>query len=168
MKLRPFDKKDLDEVLDLFRETVHAINAADYSPEQLDAWAPERPDKHAWEERLTSSSSFVVETGGRIVGFGNLTAEGRVDTLYVHKNSQKEGIGAAIIMRLIAEAKSKRMRRIDTFASITARPFFEKEGFTVEREYERKRNGISFVNYVMALELPPAEERDDEEGEGET
>ena len=38
--LTPCPPDQLDAVLDLFWETVHTINAQDYTPDQLDAWAP--------------------------------------------------------------------------------------------------------------------------------
>jgi hypothetical protein len=40
IQLRPLKKIDLLQCIILFQNTVHAVNANDYSPEQLDAWAP--------------------------------------------------------------------------------------------------------------------------------
>ena len=43
--LRSYCPADLDTIERLFYETVHTVNAADYSPEQLDAWAPGQIDR---------------------------------------------------------------------------------------------------------------------------
>ena len=44
MILRSYISADLDELLTLFYETVHTVNARDYTPQQLDAWADGAPD----------------------------------------------------------------------------------------------------------------------------
>ena len=36
--IRTFQKEDLDQVLQLFYETVHTVNAKDYNELQLQAW----------------------------------------------------------------------------------------------------------------------------------
>ena len=46
--LRDYTPADLEAVLTLFYETVHTVNAGDYSSAQLDAWAPRVPDRVAW------------------------------------------------------------------------------------------------------------------------
>lgn len=38
---------------------------------------------------------------------------------------------------------------VDTHASITARPFFEKRGYRVEKEHVVVRHGVRLSNYVM-------------------
>ena len=165
MRLRRFEKADIHDVLSLFHETVHTVNAADYSREQLDAWAPVSPNEKEWVERLTTTSSLVVERDGKIVGFGNITADGEVDTLYVHKDAQHKGIGAAILMRLVAEAKSRGIREIRTFASITSRPFFEKQGFFVQRHHTVTRDGISLENVLMTMPVLPSDGVEEEQDE---
>ncbi len=164
LTLRPFAADDLDAVMRLFRETVHAINATDYTPQQLEAWAPARPDGAAWLERMKNSVSFVVEKGGAVVGFGNMTHEGKLDTLYVGAKVQKQGVGGAILARLIAEARRLQRKTIHTEASITARPFFEKHGFTTEREMRKERNGLSFRTFYMTKEVVNGDADDDDTG----
>lgn len=39
--IRTFQKGDLEQVLQLFYETIHTVNAKDYNLLQLQAWAPE-------------------------------------------------------------------------------------------------------------------------------
>lgn len=42
MHIRPYRSSDCPALAELFYQTVHAVNARDYSPEQLDAWADGR------------------------------------------------------------------------------------------------------------------------------
>ena len=44
------------------------------------------------------------------------------------------------------------MEKITTYASITAKPFFEKRGYKVVKERQVERQGIFLTNYVMIKE----------------
>jgi len=83
-----YNESMLDEMLRLFYNTVHTVNAKDYNQEQLENWAPETIDKKKWEERLTNNVCFVNICNKQITGFGELSEEGGIDTMYVHKNHQ--------------------------------------------------------------------------------
>lgn len=77
MKIRRYEPGDLWQITALFYDTVHAVNAADYAPEQLDAWADGAPDLDRWNGSLLAHHSLVaVEGRDLIVGFGVST--GRV------------------------------------------------------------------------------------------
>ena len=71
--IRTFQKEDLDQVLQLFYETVHTVNAKDYNELQLQAWAPERLDRENWLQSLEKNISYVADHKGVIVGFGIIT-----------------------------------------------------------------------------------------------
>ena len=75
MQIRRYDPADLDEVVKLFYNTVHIVNAADYTPKQLDAWAPKTMDTSKWAVSLARNSAFVAVEDG-IIGFGDITADG--------------------------------------------------------------------------------------------
>ncbi len=161
MKLRDYRRDDLEDVLALFYEAVHAIDSKDFTSAQLDAWAPREPDRVLWQDRLSNSSTFVAEHKDRIVGFGNVTLLGLIDTLYVHKDMQKSGVGGALLMRLIAEAKSRGLKTVQADVNATALPFFEKQGFAVRRNLVKTHKDVTFSNYVMEMDIP---EDDDKEG----
>ena len=63
MQIRPYDKSDAEAIVTLFHDTVHRVCAADYTPEQLRAWAPEIPDAAVWHERMAQGHTLVVEIG---------------------------------------------------------------------------------------------------------
>lgn len=66
----------LDEMLRLFYNTVHTVNAKDYNVEQLNNWAPVAIDKTKWQERLANNVCLVSICNDQIVGFGELSKEG--------------------------------------------------------------------------------------------
>ena len=147
MWIRRYEPEDLGQITALFYDTVHAVNAADYAPEQLDAWADGAPDLDRWNGSLLAHHSLVaVEDGGLIVGFGDIDGAGYLDRLYVHKDRQGLGIATALCDRLERAVDAP---VLTTHTSITARPFFEGRGYRVLREQRVERHGVRMTNYVM-------------------
>ena len=149
MNMRSYKPEDAIALALLFTETVHSINAADYSPEQLAAWAPDPPDVDDWRRRLSERIAFVAEDDSEIVGFGTLESNGHLDHLYVHRCFQRQGVATALLQCIEQDAISRGLTRIFTEASITARPFFERAEFRLIASQEIDHNGISFTNYRM-------------------
>ncbi|MCM0623785.1 GNAT family N-acetyltransferase [Lysinibacillus sp. OL1_EC] len=148
---------DLEEILQLFYETVHSVNAKDYSQAQLEAWAPLaiQPVKVAtWQKTLRHNKTYVARKHHQIVGFGDMTMEGYLDRLYVHKDFQGQGIASAIVDLLEADAKKLGLTHIYTDASLTARPFFERKGYQIMQTQTVERQGISLTNVSMVKLLP--------------
>ena len=154
IELKAFQASDVDAVVSLFTQTVHAVNAQDYSEGQLHAWAPKDPDKAAWIDRLEGQYTQLAWQDGKLLGFGTLTDKGLVDFLFIHHRHQREGLASLICLRLEFEAYQKGISRLYTEASITARPFFEKMGFRVMFPQEKEVRGVPLRNYVMEKDLP--------------
>lgn len=146
MIIRQYNSSDLKYIADLFYETVHTINAKDYTRSQLDAWATGHIDLDRWNESLSSHYSLVAIEDGIIVGFGDMDPSGYLDRLYVHKDYQHQGIGSALCDKLESAFS---VPKITTHASITARPFFLHRGYHVVKEQQVIRSGISLTNYIM-------------------
>ena len=144
MLIRQYAPSDCRELTKLFYNTVHQINAKDYTEEQLDAWATGEVNLEQWNQSLLEHYSLVAVDNGVITGFGDIDKTGYLDRLYVHKDYQGQGIATAICDALEKTAP----RGITVHASITARAFFEKRGYQVLREQQVERRGISLTNYV--------------------
>ena len=154
MFLRPFRPSDKRQLQQLFYDTVHAVNGSDYTPEQLDVWAPLEPDREAWS-RLDTQHCFVVESQKLIVGFASLEKDGEVDMLYVHKDFQGRGIAKTLLKQLERLARKSELPEMTTQASITARGFFESMGFKLISEQRKSLRGLEFLNFRMAKPLLP-------------
>ena len=149
MILRRYTKTDCAELVELFYETVHTVNAKDYTREQLDAWATGNVNLEAWNKSFQVNHTVVAELDGKIVGFGDMDETGYLDRLYVHKDYQRRGVATAICDAL---EQNTNAAEFTTHASITARPFFEKRGYTVVREQQVERRGELLTNFVMRKE----------------
>lgn len=148
MILREYRPEDCQELTELFYNTVHKINVRDYTKEQLDVWAPEKADLEKWDRSLQAHFSIVAIQDGRIVGFGDMDETGYLDRLYVHAEYQGRGIGTALCDQLERAVQGN----IETYASITARPFFERRGYQAVKKQQVERQGIYLTNFVMTKE----------------
>ena len=152
--IRDYEAGDAPEIVRLFFETVRSVTRANYSDEQLEAWAPGVPDPEEWHARMAGRRTLVAEEGGEVVGFAELEYDGRLDMLYVRKDAVGRGVGRRLYEAVEREARGQGLGWIFTEASITARPFFEQQGFRVVREQIVSRRGVSMANFVMERELP--------------
>ena len=96
MTIRRYRSEDCRRLTELFYDTVHSVNARDYAPEQLDAWATGQPDLEAWDRSLHAHESFVAEENGVIIGFGDIDQSGYLDRLFVDKDHQGRGVATAL------------------------------------------------------------------------
>ena len=81
MIVRKYKETDCRETAALFYETVHNVNRRDYSRRQCEAWAPEKRNLTAWNERFLRHFSFVAVEDGKIIGFGDIDDDGYLDRL---------------------------------------------------------------------------------------
>ncbi len=148
--IRPYQPLDCPKLARLFYETVHIVNAADYTSAQLDAWAPGWVDEAAWNDSFLQHTTLVAEKDGVILGFGDMDKTGYLDRLYVHHAHQHEGI-ATMICNALEQAVAAPY--YTTHASITAKPFFEQRGYHVEAKQTVVRHGVDLVNFVMKKQI---------------
>jgi len=149
MQVRVFQPDDAEELVALFRDTVRRVNCRDYGPEQILAWAPDVMDVDRWRQRFLDHHTLVAVLPGQVAGFGNLAETGHVDCFYVHADHQGKGIGRALLTALEDHARQRQIARLFTEASITARPFFERLGFTIVQQQTVESRGVLFVNFQM-------------------
>lgn len=149
MHIRLFEERDAEQIAQLFHDTIREINRRDYSPSQVAAWAPDDIYFRDWVAVCSQQITYVADDHGVIAGFGELESNGHIGCFYCHKNYQRCGVGKQIYQEIEAKAIALNLTQLVTEASITARPFFEKMGFSVVREQEVYCRGEQFKNYVM-------------------
>ena len=147
LSIRIYQSSDGKELAELFYNTIHAVNAEDYTEEQLNVWAAGSADLKRWNESLSANITYVAVKDDVIVGFGDIDHTGYLARLFVHKDYQREGIASAICDQLEQAVQG---RKIITHASITAKPFFEKRGYKVVKEQRAQRQGMYLTNYLMS------------------
>lgn len=153
LNIRYFQSADALEIMRLFYDTVHNINARDYTPEQIEAWAPAIPDEMRWHERLRANFTYVAEAGGQMVGFSELERSGRIQTLYVHHQHVSMGIGSRLMSEMETRARQLGARRLTVESSLSAYPFFQRRGFRLVRAQDVDLRGVTLRNFIMERAL---------------
>ncbi|SBW01676.1 Acetyltransferase GNAT family [uncultured Eubacteriales bacterium] len=153
MTFRDYESSGCALMAKLFYDTVHTVNAKDYTNEQLKAWATGNVDLEAWNRSFLAYNTLIAEIDGTIVGFADMDDTGYLDRLFVHKDFQRRGVAYVLVTELEQRARNSGLSRFETYASITAKPFFERQGYTVEKENKAIRNGIVLLNYKMVKRI---------------
>jgi putative acetyltransferase len=157
--LRPYHPDDAPALLARFRDTIRRVNCRDYAPHQIAAWASDEIDVADWSSRFVGRFVVVAEQAGQPVGFAELEANGHLDRFYVSADCQGQGVGREMISAIVCEADRRGLERLFVEASLTARPFFERQGFTHLATQVVSLRGVEFVNERMERLLPPAGRR---------
>ena len=151
--IRSYRSADAQSLADIFYDSIHQVAVEHYSPAQVNAWAP-LPRQYAdWQQRFAAKPPFVAELAGVIVGFMTLEHNGHIDWTYTHHAYQRQGIASALYRHLEAEARRQDIARLFVEASHLARPFFDKQGFSVIRQNEVPIRGQVLVNWHMHKHL---------------
>lgn len=137
----------------LFQKTVHEVCKKDYSPEQLKAWAPESIEAALWEKRFLSSYTLVAVEDNRILGFANLESSGNIDMFYTAADTQGKGVGKFLFSEILKVAYDRKLKKLTSDVSLTAKPFFLSRGFEVDEVYQKERAGVVFTNTLMSKKL---------------
>jgi len=66
---------------------------------------------------------------GKAVGTGRLLPDGHIGRMAVLREHRAQGVGGAILVRLIAEARHRGMREVVLSAQTQALAFYRKHGF---------------------------------------
>ena len=142
--VRNYRSSDCEKVAELFYETVHTVNAENYTAEQLFAWAKDERQLQTRKNDFIKQHTLIAEIDGNIVGFGSMTDAGCLDLLYIHKDFQRKGLATKLCDEL-----ERGFSVVVTQASVTAKPFFEKRGYSVMTGQTVERSGVKLKNYKM-------------------
>ena len=152
--IRPYAPDDARATLDVFLAAIRVTAAADYTPEQVAAWAPDDVDLTAWAHRRAARPTVVAEVDGRVVGFTDVDPDGYVDMMFVDPAVGRTGVASALLAWAYDAAVRDGASTLTTHASLTARPFFEAHGFVVTAEQHPVRRGVTLTNFAMSRRLP--------------
>ncbi len=149
MEVRKFRKGEEKELWKLFYNTVHNVNIQDYDKTQIASWAPDDLDINVAIQKFREIDPFVAIQEGKIVGYADIQADGYIDHFYCHHEFQGQGVGSALFTALEEEARANGILEMFSNVSITARPFFEDMGFSVEKEQVLQMRDQQLKNYRM-------------------
>lgn len=152
--IRTATLEDIPELNQLYQGTVLYINRKDYSIEEVEDWASCGNDlKHIAD--LVNNLYFIVAENekSQIVGFASIRKDGYLHSMFIHKDYQRQGIASLLYHDIESFAYKNNIQLIFSEVSITAKGFFEKQGFKVDEEQMRRANKLYLRNYKMSKNL---------------
>ena len=149
VSIRRATRADLQAITGLFQQAVLKATASDYDYHQRRAWAVRGDNPERWKTKVDTLHFLLAEQRKQLVGFGGIDTRGYLDLLYVHYNYQRKGIATCLLDALEAWARQQVLTMITTDASLTARPFFEHQGYRATKEQQKALGDVILVNYRM-------------------
>ena len=87
------------------------------------------------------------------MGFMTLDDDGYIDLAFVAPAHQRRGIGGRLYARIETLAREAGIERLHSQASYLVRGLFERRGWTVIREQQIERAGVTLTNFAMEKRL---------------
>lgn len=156
MSIRLFQDENLLDAIAIFRDAVWNIASKDYTDEQCRAWAGDRQansstveERQRFQHMLSRGMTLVAEDQQGAVAFGQLDPADHINLLYCCARGKGQGFATQILTALEAEAVRQQVEALHTEASLTARGFFEKQGYIVIEQEEVTRRGVQLSRFKM-------------------
>lgn len=161
LTIRPLRAEDGPQAARVFFDAVREGMREHYTEAQRRAWAGDAPDPEGWRGRLWGVEGFAAEEDGRLVGFmtlggaGHITigGAGYIDLAFVAPSALGRGVGWRLYRAVEAKARELGASMLTTEASRMARPFFERQGWSVVAEQVVVIRGVVLTNHRMRKAL---------------
>ena len=147
--IRRYREREETALFDIYYSAIHLVASRDYTPEQVEAWAPRSLDPELWRRKIRDINPFVAEADGQLAGYADLQANGYIDHFFVSGARPREGIGAQLMRHLLNEAQRLGLAELTSDVSRTAQPFYEPFGFYVVEQRSRELRGVVIPNALM-------------------
>lgn len=153
LSIRPWEPSDATALSALYEASVRALGARDYDPAQVDAWASLTPSAEALDRRMSDGRTRLVGVMGDIAGFIDVEANGHIDLLYVSPAAAGLGVARSLLEAAEALATLSGLSRLYAEASETARPVFDRLGYSVIARRDFEVAGVPIHNWAVEKSL---------------
>lgn len=133
----------------IFAETIKLTNAGDYSAIQIEAWIAHGSDPDLWQQKINEHYFIKAVSGNKIAGFASLGPDGYVDLLFTNREHQRKGIATKLMVQIENKSRELGITTITAEISITALPFFSKNGFVIREKQQKRIKNTVLENYRM-------------------
>ena len=131
--VRRAEHKDAGGIIQAHRRSIRELCAADYTPEQIEAWAGRNFKEELWRATIDKDFVWVVsDASPAIYGFGHLQEkEGAayIAGLYFVPELKGKGFGREIFSLMVAECQKRSLAKLKLHSTKTALAFYQHLGF---------------------------------------
>lgn len=153
LSVRPYQSSDAATLSALYEASVRSLGARCYSAAQIDAWASLTPTPESLDGRMQDGRTRLVALTQDIAGFIDVEADGHIDLLYVAPAAAGLGVARTLLETAEALAPLSGANRLYAEASETARPVFERLGFSVVARRDFQVAGVAIHNWAVEKRL---------------
>jgi putative acetyltransferase len=130
-RIRRYVAGEESSLFDSYFTAIHLVASHDYTPEQVQAWAPRDLDVDLWARKMREINPVVADLNGDLVGYADVQSNGYIDHFFVSGKHPRRGVGSHLMKKIIAEAASLGIPLLTSDVSRTAQPFFPRFGFVI-------------------------------------
>ena len=152
MQIRRFRNSDAVELASMHRGTIRVINKKDYTKQQIKVWATASAKRWKDNAKAKNSTIFVALNKNKLIGFIQLKGS-EVNALYVHKNYIGREVGKRLLKKLEETAYKKSIRKLICISTITAKDFYNKQGYKTIKKTKYKIGNQKLTVYKMGKNL---------------
>lgn len=151
--IRRYRAGEESSLFDVYFTAIHLVASHDYTPEQVQAWAPRDLDVDLWAGKMREINPFVADLNGEIVGYADVQSNGYIDHFFVSGKHPRRGIGSLLMKKILSEAASLSIPLLTSNVSRTAQPFFQRFGFVILEKRNPEIRGIVVPNAMMCRQM---------------
>lgn len=151
MNIRHYRESDSEDHIEILNESIRGIASADYSEEEIEAWANNDPQDVKLEE---SRVRFIAQENGEVIGFSEYDEEMEELTgLYVKPGFTGQRVGKKLLEKAERHAKKSNIEKLSCTSTITAKKFYQRNGYEILEETTHEMNDQDLKVYIMEKEL---------------
>jgi len=151
MEIRLVRDADYPAIARLRRQTIRNVNSKDYEEEVIDNWSA-KVGVLGFRKSADTCKRWVAVEEDRIIGFCEHTFECELSRIYVHKDHLRKGVGSRLLEVAEASLEKQGCKEIRLESTVTAKDFYEKNGYKVIRKTLYKGNEKEPI-YKMSKKL---------------
>jgi putative acetyltransferase len=154
MTIRRATIDDADAICDVHVRSIRGLCAADYTPEQIEAWAGrKKPELYSRAMSEGGETMFVaIDDAGRIVGFAAFK-EAEIYGLYVVPEAVGRGAGSALLDAAEAEMRLRGVMLVKFRSTFTAVTFYQRHGYARGDDAVSRMSGVDIPCLWMSKKL---------------
>lgn len=117
-------------------KSITDICKADHcdEPNKLYAWLNNKTPEnvHQWIKNPSNYTVIALNPKKEVIGVSMITRDGEILLNYLFPNYLGKGIGKRMLMEMEEFAKTNDLKKITVHSTITAQPFYTRNGFQKE------------------------------------
>ncbi len=130
--IRRFKNEDAKEISEIIKKCFETLDIRKHTKEGIALQIEYNSTKNLIENSK-KFIYFVAEDSGKPVGICGLD-QAKIRTFFIDLNYQKKGIGKKLFAKILGEARNKGIKKLITWSTFYACPFYSKLGFKEIKE----------------------------------